>query len=1165
MIARIIESCARYRVLVLLLALVAAAGGYVAMQHLKVDAIPDLSDPQVIVFSEWPGRSPTLIEDQVTYPLVSALLSVPKVADVRGQSMFGMSFVYVVFEEGCDPYWARSRVLEYLDSIRARLPATVKTRIGPDASGVGWIYQYALVDHRRKQDLGELRALHDFSLRYALASVKGVAEVASVGGFEAQYQIRVDPLRLRNYGLALSDLIRAVQRSNEDVGARTLELSEREYYIRGRGFIGSIRDLEEVVVRSDARGVPLRLRDVASVSMGGDIRRGAADLDGRGEVVSGIVVMRQGENALEVIRRVEAKIHELRDSLPEGVEFVAVYERAGLIERSLATLKHALLEEMVVVAAVILLFLLHFRSALLPILSLPLAVLLAFIPMALFDVPATIMSLGGIAIALGATVDAEIVMIEASHKKLEAAPEGLSGRERARLLAEAAREVTPAIFFSLLIVAVSFLPIFALGGQAGRLFRPLAATKTFVMLAAALVSITVAPALRDLLLRGKVRSEENHPVSRFVRAFYEPFVHVALQRPKTTLLIGAFAALSTLPLLPRLGSEFMPPLDEGDLLYMPTTLPNISIERAKAELQRQDAILRSFPEVERVLGKVGRAETATDPAPLSMVETLVRLKPRAQWRTRYVRRWYVGRVPDFLRPLLQRLQPEFEPMSLDDLVREMDEKLRAPGWTNAFTQPIRNRVDMLTTGIRTPVGIKIFGQKLEDIEKTGEQIEGLLRRVQGTRNVIYERMTGGLYLDILPRRDQLARYGLQIADLNEVIETALGGMPLTTTVEGRRRHTVNLRYASDFRASLEDIRQVAIPLPRSEAQGERSASIPLGSVAEVQLSEGPPMLRDEGGFFIDTATTEIYTLLNVGSYVTKAQKTLGRAQKSGSLQLAEGSHLRWTGQFELLQAMVARMRILVPLTLLLVLLLLYAQFRNFSEVIIVLLSVPFALVGSVWALWLLDYHVSTAVWVGLIALVGLATQTGVVMIVYIDQAYARRLQAGRIESLEDIIEAHAEGTVQRVRPKLMTVGTMLIGLVPLLWAQGSGADVMKRIAAPMVGGLLSSAFLTLELIPVVYTYWRFEQLIWRRAESERPSQYRRLERASWASRLLLALSVAAFALAFFEPRYPSLWRALGLSLSVAAPCALGVYGWIRHKLCVELRPLLQRATSSSSR
>ncbi len=1156
MIGWLIEASAKNRALVLFGALALAVAGIAAMRNIKLDATPDLSDPQVIVFTEWSGRSPTLVEDQVTYPLVSALLGAPHVVDVRGQTMFGMSFVYVIFAEGTDVYWARSRVLEYLDTVRNRLPPEANTRIGPDATGIGWVYQYALVDRTGRHDLGQLRTLQDFSLRYALASVPGVAEVPSVGGYEQQYQVTVDPLRLRSFGLTVSDVVSAVRRSNGDVGARILEMSEREYFVRGRGYLESIADIESIVIRAE-RGTPVLVRDVGSVAMGGDIRRGAADFDGRGEAVSGIVVMRYGENALEVIDRVEHKLAELRPTLPEGVEIVPVYNRAGLIQRAIETLTHALGEEMIVVGLAILLFLLHVRSALLPIISLPLAVVAAFIPMYLLGLPATIMSLGGIAIAIGATVDAEIVMVEAAHKKLEHAPADMTTAQRAKLLAEAAREVTPAIFFSLVIIAVSFLPVFGLTGQAGRLFRPLAYTKTFVMLSAAVLSVTVAPALRDYLIRGKIHPEARHPISRLIRSVYEPFVHVALHNPKTTLLIGLMAVLSALPIAQRLGSEFMPPLDEGDILYMPTTFPNISIEEARLQLKRQDEVLRSFPEVVSVLGKVGRAETPTDPAPLSMVETVVQLKPRAQWRTKDAHRWYVGRTPELLRPVLNWLQPERETLTREDIVREMNERLQIPGWTNAFTQPIRNRVDMLSTGIRTPIGIKIYGGDLQRIQDVGQSLERILHGVPGTRSVLFERSVGGLYVDVVPNREQLARHGLQVADVNDVIEAALGGLPVTTTVEGRNRFSVNVRYAQDFRTSLDAVRDVVVPLPGGmlppRGAGTPSlapaapAQIPLGAIADVRVVAGPPMIRDEAGQLVGYVYVDIAADRDVGSYVDDAKAAVAGARARGELSIPSGYFMKWTGQYELLADMEARMKILIPIALLLIVVLLYLQFKSFTEVLIVLLSVPFALVGSVWALWLLDYNLSTAVWVGVIALVGLAAQTGVIMIVYIDHAYERRLRDGRVNSLEDIIEAHAEGTIQRVRPKLMTVATMLFGLVPLLWAQGSGADVMKRIAAPMVGGLVTSAFLTLELIPVVYTYWRNEQLLWTQLGRVSERQLRRLRVASVVLQAAVVIMAGALVSRLYVDAPPSALLALPLVAGGLAAGALLVYLLSRHR------------------
>lgn len=1143
MITRWIELCARHRALVLLLALALAAVGVHATRTVTLDAIPDLSDPQVVVFAEWSGRAPTLVEEQVTWPLVSGLLGAPQVVDVRAQSMFGMSFVYVVFEDGADLDRARARVLERLSTLGARLPQDARVSLGPDASGVGWVYQYALVDRSGSNDLASLRVWHDTTLRPALTAVRGVVEVATVGGYEPQFQVVVDPVRLQSRGLTLFDVAEAVRQSSGEVGGRVIELSQREHFVRGRGFVTRREDLEQVPLRVAAGATPVVLRDVASVQVGAELRRGLAELDGEGEVVSGIVVMGHGENARAVIERVRATLDGLRPSLPRGVTVRAVYDRASLIDRAIATLRHALLEEMLVVALVIVGFLLHLRSALLPIVSLPLAVVLAFIPMRLLGIPATILSLGGIAIALGATVDAEIVMVEAAHKHLEGAPDDEPPEARRHRLAESAREVTPAIFTSLLIVAASFIPVFGLGGAAGRMFRPLAFTKTFVMLAAALLSITVAPALRDILLRGKMIPESRHPVSRAVRAVYAPFVHAALRNPWSTVMIGLMAVLSALPLAQGLGREFMPALDEGDMLYMPTTLPNLSIDEARRQLQRQDAILRAVPEVESVLGKAGRADTATDPAPLSMFETVVKLRPRARWRTSYVRRWYVGVAPAFARPWLQRVWPEFVPMTREALVADIASRMRMPGWSQAYTQPIRNRIDMQATGIRTPVGVKVHAHSLDEIEPVGVALERALAAVPGTRGVYYERNVGGRTVDIEPDRAAMARAGVSVEALNTVIEAALGAQPLTSTLIGRRRWNIALRLPESLRDGVGALESLRVPAP-----GE-GRSLPLGSLARVVVRDGPPMVRDEGGTLAGYVYVDLDESQDPGRVVDACRRAVDDAQRTGALHLPTGVWLQWTGQYEQMIETTARLKLLVPLSLLLVAVLLYLQFRDLTEVVIVLLSVPFALVGSVWMLYLLDYRVSTAVWVGVIALVGLATQTGVVMIVYIDQAYRRRLDAGLIRTRDDIVEAHAEGTIQRVRPKLMTVGTMLTGLAPLLWSDGTGAEVMKRIAAPMVGGLLSSAFLTLEVIPVVYTAWREEQRIARALATVSPSRAQAMARWSNASRALCGLAVAAAIAPVWAPVSGARWwTVVAITAGLAAGAILG-YGVVRRAGC----------------
>jgi Cu(I)/Ag(I) efflux system membrane protein CusA/SilA len=1133
LVERIIELCARRRIAVLVGVGFALVAAIVAIRRAKLDAIPDLSDAQVIVFTEWAGRGPTLVEDQVTYPIVAKLIGAPHVSDVRGFSMFGMSFVYAIFEEGTDVAAARGRVLELLNGLGGALPPGATPVIGPDASGIGWVFQYALVDDTGRHGLDELRTFQDYTLRYALGTVPGVAEVASVGGYAKQYQVTVDPARLAARGVALPEVIEAVRRSNNDVGGRLLEMSGREYYIRGRGTITSLAAIENVAVRGGAGaaagGSPVLVRDVADVKFGADGRRGLLDWNGAGEAVGGIVVMRHGENALDVIERVKHRLDELRPSLPAGVRVEIAYDRSGLIRRSIGTLTTALVEEAVTVSLIIVVFLLHFRSSLLPILSLPLCVALAFVPMVLLDIPSTIMSLGGIAIAIGATVDAEIVMIEACHKRLEHAP---AGADRRKLLAEAAREVTPAIFFSLVVIAAAFLPVFTLTGQAGRLFRPLAYTKTFVMLISALLSITFAPALRDLLLRGRIRPEARHPVSRLLVRLYAPFVYVALRRPKSTVAIGLLALASAVPLATRLGREFMPPLDEGDLLYMPITLPNISLAEAKRQLLAQDRVLRSFPEVETVFGKVGRADTPTDPAPITMVETTVRLRPRAAWPLVPRPRWYSSWAPGWLKPLLRPLWPDRGRLTRGELADEMDRRMKFPGWTNAFTMPIKTRVDMLTTGVRTAVGVKVFGKDLGEIERVGTALEQVIAPVDGTRSVLYERNLGGLYLDVVPRPEALARHGLSIADVEDVVETAIGGLPIGFTVEGRARFGISVRYPEALRGDREQLARITVPIPG--AAGARPRSVPLGDVADVQIVGGPPMVRDEAGLLVGYVYVDVdEERRDVGGYVVEARQAVDQAIAAGRLVLPPGSYLKWTGQYQQMEEVSRRMKLVVPLTLAIIAFLLYLQFRNLVEVLIVLLSIPFALVGGVWLLWLLDYRLSTAVGVGFVALAGLAAQTGIVMIVYIDNAFAARKRAGLIRDLDDIVAAHMEGTVQRVRPKLMTVATMLIGLLPLLWAESSGADVMKRIAAPMVGGLVTSAFLTLEIIPVIVTYWRREQLLWERLAERAPALRRALGRSAAAIGGGVALAAATLAATIYLP-VPAAGLAAGLGAGGAA-------------------------------
>jgi len=1158
MIGRIIEFCARNRAMVIIGIIFACAGAWYSVSNIPVDAIPDLSDVQVIMWTEWMGRSPDLVEDQITYPIVTALLSAPHVTAVRGYSMFGMSFVYVIFDEGTNIYWARSRVLEYMKQFEGKLPSGVTPVIGPDASSVGWVYQYALVDRTGKHDLSELRTFQDFSLRYALASVPGVAEVASVGGYQKQYQVEVDPEKLRAYGLSIGDITRAIRESNNDVGGRVIELTEREYYVRGRGYIQNLDAIRQISLGKSNTGTPILLANVAKVSFGPEIRRGVGELDGLGETVGGTIVMRHGENALRVIERVKQKIEELKPSFPEGVEIKTVYDRSNLITRAIDTLKHTLLEEGIVVAAVIIIFLLHFGSSIVPIIALPVSVGLAFIPMYFLGINSNIMSLGGIAIAIGAMVDASIVLVENAHKRLEKAPPDVSRKE---VIIAGAKEVGPSIFYALLIITIGFLPIFALTGQGGRLFRPLAFTKTFAMFFAAIVSITLVPALMVTFLRGKVHPETKHPVSRILIGLYKPFVYVALRNPKTTIAIGLAAILSAVPMVPKIGSEFMPPLNEGDILYMPTTLPNISIEAVKQYMQFQDRVIRSFPEVISVYGKAGRSETPTDPAPLSMLETIVQLKPMEEWRKVSQKRWYSSWAPEFLKKTLRPIWPEERRITWKELIAEFDKAMQMPGWTNAWTMPIKTRIDMLSTGIRTPIGVKIFGNDLQEIERIGMELERTLSAIPSTRSVYSDRNTGGFFIDIIPDRAKIARYGLAMRDVQDVIETAVGGMPIEMTIEGRARFSINVRYPRDLRENVEQLKEVLVPLPVENTGGqpgsmptmgllqdapaespplrlasndpladyeafskvtavaqmddnmgnspsgsafpggsmnsmnrtqampsqdnmprsgaakgilvpEGRAHIPLGQIADIRIVSGPPMIKDENGMLVGYVYIDMdQNKRDIGSYVKEAKQIVAKQVK-----VPAGYYLKWTGQYELLEVMARRMKIVIPITFILIILMLYLNFRNITETLIVLASVPFALVGSIWLMYFLGYNYSTATLVGIIALVGLAAQTGIVMILYLDHAYERRKRAGKIRNLNDIIWAHMEGTVMRVRPKLMTVGTAMMGLMPLLWAQGTGADVMKRIAAPMVGGLISSTFLTLEIIPVVYTYWRLWQI-----------------------------------------------------------------------------------------
>jgi copper/silver efflux system protein len=1027
MIAAVIRWSARNAFLVGLATIFVTLAGVYAVSKVPLDAIPDLSDVQVIVYTEYPGQAPQVVEDQVTYPLTTAMLSVPKSRVVRGFSFFGVSFVYVIFEDGTDLYWARSRVLEYLSSATRRLPVGVTPSLGPDATGVGWVYQYVV--RGTQKSLAELRSLQDWSIRYGLAKAEGVAEVASVGGFVKQYSVVVDPRRLQALGIPLSKIRDVIRDSNMDVGGRTVEVSETEYAVRGRGYIKNLSDLEQIVVKSD-KGVPVLLKDVARVELTPDERRGITEMNGEGEVVSGIVLQRFGENALSVIKNVKDRLTEIAPSLPQGVSVEAVYDRSDLIYRAIDTLKRTLFEESAIVALVCIIFLLHARSALVAIVTLPLGILIAYIFMYLLGLSSNIMSLGGIAIAIGAMVDAAIVMIENAHKRLERAP---PGKSRVEVLIEAAVEVGPALFFSLLVITVSFLPIFALEAQEGRLFKPLAYTKTFAMAAAALLSVLVVPALMTLFVRGRIVPEHRNPVNRLLIWIYRPVIRLALRFKAATIVIALLVLAASLWPASKLGSEFMPTLNEGTLFYMPVTLPGISVTKAAELLQTQDKIIKSFPEVASVWGKAGRASTATDPAPTEMVETVINLKPESQWPAG---------------------------MSVDRLVAEMDKSLQFPGVSNAWTMPIKARIDMLSTGIRTPVGVKVFGNDLVEMDKLARQIEAVIRTVPGTTSAYAERALGGYYLNVDPDRAQLARYGLMVGDVQSVIAMALGAEPLTTTVEGRERYSVSIRYPRDYRSDPEAIStQVLIPMPDG-------GTVPLGQVAKVSLAQGPSSIRTEN------AQLAVYVYVDIrdrdiGSYVADAQKAV-----ASQVKFPPGYHATWSGQFEYLQRAKARLQVVVPVTILIIFLLLYLNFRRVTETLIVMLSVPFALVGGLWLMWWLGFNLSVAVAVGFIALAGVAAETGVVMLIYLDHALIelkeRRKAEGRPFTRDDLYAAIMSGAVERVRPKMMTVAAIMAGLLPIMWSHGAGAEVMQRIAVPMIGGMVSSTLLTLIVIPAIY-------------------------------------------------------------------------------------------------
>ncbi|MGZ8378914.1 MAG: efflux RND transporter permease subunit [Gemmatirosa sp.] len=1076
MLRRVIEWSVRNRLVVFLLTAGLVLGGIWSIRDTPLEALPDLSDVQVIVQADYGEQAPRIVEDQVTYPVAAEMLKVPGARTVRGYSFFGVSFVYVIFEDGTDLYWARTRVLESLNGIKGKLPASVSPTLGPDATGLGWVYQYALEDTTGRLDLAQLRGVQDWYLRYALTAVPGVAEVASVGGFEKQYQVDIDPAKLLAYGIPVTRVMSAIQSANSDVGAMVMELSEREYMVRGLGYLRSIGDIENVVVGATASGTPVRVSELGRVSVGPAVRRGITDLDGRGDAVGGIVVMRFGENALATIARVKAKLAAVQGGLPPGVVVHPVYDRSTLIEASIGTVRATLIEEAVIVALICVVFLLHARSALVAVVTLPISVVIAFIGLRAFGIGADIMSLGGIAIAIGEMIDAAIVMVENMHKHLERrAPPGaafvdtatLTTRERMEVVLAAAKEVGPSLFYSLLIITVSFIPVFTLEGQEGRLFKPLALTKTFAMAAASLLSITLVPVLMGLFIRGRIYREERNPLSRAMIRAYRPALAWTMRHRWPVISASAAALILTWIPFQRIGSEFMPPLDEGTILYMPTTLPGISVARARELLRQQDAILKSFPEVASVWGKAGRANTATDPAGLDMAETTIQLKPESAWRPG---------------------------MTYDRLVAQMDAAVRMPGVTNAWTMPIRGRIDMLATGIRTPVGVKLYGPDLAVLERLGRELEGHLQAVPGTRSAFAERAVSGYYLDIDIDRAAAARHGLNVGDIQTVIATAIGGMTITQTVEGRERYGVRVRYPQELRDTPERLAQVLVPVmhpsrssPSSEAKGSGQAppasamgdgmpagaagglgtpQVPLGQVATIRQTAGPMVVRTEDA----QPTAWVYVDVggrDVGGYVAEAKRMVAR-----TMTLPPGYTLAWSGQYEYMERAKAKMQLVVPATLALVFLLLYFNFRNVGETLIVMLSIPFTLVGGVWLLWALDYDWSVAVTVGFLALAGVAAETAVIMLVYLDGAWKARRESGRPLGVRELHEAVIEGAVERVRPKMMTVASTMLGLLPILWGTGTGASVMKRIAAPMIGGMVSSTILTLLVVPAIWSLVR---------------------------------------------------------------------------------------------
>jgi copper/silver efflux system protein len=1118
MINQIIEYSASHKFMVFLLVGFAVLAGIWSIYNVPLDAIPDLSDPQVIIYTEWPGRSPNLVEDQITYPLVSAMLAAPRVNMVRGFSDYGYSYVYIIFDEGTDIYWGRSRVLEYMSKLTGKLPPGVTPTLGPDATGVGWAFEYALVDKSGKNNLAQLRSFNDWYVRYWLESVAGVAEVATVGGFVKQYQVVVDPNKLRAYRVTVHDVMDVIRRSNREVGGRVVEFTGKEYLIRGRGYIKGISDIESLPVGprnmdrgmgsatasmnnmtnnnptsitpavttpgSMNSGVPIRVADVARVELGPEMRRGVAELNGEGEVTGGIVIVRYGQNVSEVIENVKKKIKEVGSSFPEGVELITTYDRSDLIHRSIETLRRTLIEELLIVSLVILIFLWHIPSAMIPIATIPIAVIIAFIPMYGMNITSNIMSLGGIAIAIGAMVDAAIVVVEQTHKKLEQwDKEGRPGDSK-RVIIDAVKEVGGPSFFSLLVIAIAFLPIFVLQAQEGRLFKPLAFTKNFSMAIAAVLAITLDPALRLAIMRtrefsfrpralarlantifiGKIHDEENHPISRPLMKIYHPALRFALKHKWLILTAAVLVVALTVPAYMKLGSEFMPPLNEGTILYMPITLPGISVTEATKYLQIQDRMLMQFPEVQTVFGKIGKAETSTDPAPMSMVETTVTLKPEEQWREVPRDRWYSKpRIPEFVKVPLRKIWPDTKRITWEELISEMDSKVQIPSYANAWLFPIRTRIDMITTGIRTPVGVKVLGPKLEVIEQIGLEAEKVLKEVPGTRSAFFERVTGGYYLDFEVNREEAARYGLAVDDINDVIESAIGGMSISTTIEGRERYPINVRYARSMRDDLNSLGGVLVST-------QSGAQVPISQLASMHLSTGPAMIKNEEGFLAGFIFVDV-TGRDLGGYVKEAKRTVAEQVK-----LPAGYSILWSGQYEYMERVKQRLMVVVPITLLIIMLLLYVNTGSFVKTSIILLAVPFSAVGAIWLLYLLDYNMSIAVWVGLIALLGVDAETGVFMMLYLDLAYKDRIAKGNMKTKSDLKEAIEYGAVKRLRPKVMTVAVMFMGLVPIMWSHGAGSDVMRRVAAPMIGGIFTSFIMELMVYPVIYEIWKGGEL-----------------------------------------------------------------------------------------